>query len=282
VNAAVPPAQSTALRKYAAAFASQRPPIFDFFPGGSRASFPFGIDSDRGLGILLLFAALYRPGQEVRAAEIVGGLFKSLGLEVFKMNRIPVARVRVALDGGQFSDPEEQQRVPGILRSVCDFFFHTGSLGKWLSAATDWEDCAKEISERIFWMGKRSRLRTKARYFLWLTTFLENFRNRFPVARDFAWPVLEGHARLFHLVLRPRAKAAWSSPEGKLKWFSQCGREIFPQEPWRLFQPLKSYLYPVSEREYLCRKVQGGCRPCPLASLCPASKHLIAAEKRWT
>ncbi len=281
MSAAASPAQLAALRKYAVPFAALRPPIFDFFPGGSRPVFPFGIDSDRGLGILLLYASLYRPGGETPAAEIVGGLFECLGLEVFKLNRIPVARLQKALAGlVRGEDLEEQRRVPGILRSACDFFFQTGSLEKWLSGAADWEDCARELSGRIFWMGKQSRMRTKARYFLWLCSFQSGFDRRFPGSQGFAWPVMAGHARLYHHVLRPRSRAAWTTAETRLKWFAQLGREAFPQEPWRLFPALDSYLRPVPKHEYLCRKIQGGCRPCPLATLCPTAKFLMPAEKR--
>src|SRR5690606_35463230 len=71
-----------------------------------------------------------------------------------------------ALAGG--GDDEETRRIPGILRSVCDFFYRTGPLGPWLATAPDWETRVDELGAAIYWMGLRSPLRTKARLFVWL------------------------------------------------------------------------------------------------------------------
>ena len=276
MSAAVSAVQLAALRKYAGRFAA-RPPIFASFPEGGRPVFPFAADSDRGLGVLLLYAALYRPGGEARAAEAVAGLYRSLGLEVFKLNRIPFPRLKKALEGFPFPDAEERRRAPGILRSVCDFFYRAGSLKRWLAAASDWEHCVRELSERIYWMGKRSRLKTKARHFLWLCALAGCARCR--GARGFSWPVSRGHGRYYRHILRP-PRSGDQAPESRQEWFSRLASAAFPEAPWKLFAPLEAYLRPDPEHGYLCRKVQGGCRPCPLSETCPAAPYLIPAEKR--
>ena len=176
-------------------------------------------------------------------------------------------------------DLEEQKRIPGILRSVCDFFYKTGRLGKWMSSKNDWEGLVSELSAEIFWMGKHSKSRIKSRYFFWLTSFQSDFSGRFPQALHFAWPVGEGHSRFRHNVLRPDAARSVSlTPQTQSAFFKNLGEELFPEEPWKLFQPLDAYLRPEKEHEYLCRKIQGGCHSCPLVKLCPAAKYFTSSR----
>jgi hypothetical protein len=268
------------LRQYAEPFAAWQPPIFEFFPGGKSPLFPFLPESDRGLGMLLFQAALYRPGAENWSAQVLAGLYRVLGTDLFKVNRLPFAVLQKALTGlPRWPDPEEQRRVPGILRSVCDFFYGAGGLGKWLESSADWETRARELGEGIFWMGKRSRLRTKARYFFWLASFQGGFAERFPQAQPFLWPVAEGHLRLYHGVLRPRARKSFSNPEEKLRWFHALGNELFPRQGWRLYQPLQAHLRPDPEHGFQCRAF-GGCRPCALAAICPAANQFLPKEPR--
>ncbi len=267
-------ARNKNIQLYFQSFSEIRPPIFAFFPGGKTSLFPFGMDSDRGMGILLLTASLYRPGGEGWSAQIIAGLFESFGVEIFKLNRIPFSKLFKALSKlPQWPDPEEQKKVPGILRSVCDFFYGVGGLGNWLSTSTDWEVNARELCESIFWMGKRSRLRTKARYFFWLISFQPDFGKRYKQAYAFQWPISEGHARFYHNLLQTKYWKAFTSPEAKLTWFYQLGKQLLPKEPWRLFIPLQAYLNLVQKSVYACREVQGDCSSCPLNSICPVANR---------
>jgi hypothetical protein len=261
------------LRLYAAPFANHPPVIITRFPGGKEPRFPFDIGSDRGLGVLLLYASLYRPGAESRAARILAGLYANLGNDIFKLNRVPFEILQMALKNLPIAPDEmEQKRIPGILRSVCDFFYHAGSLGKLLDSSGNWETIVRELSEGIYWMGKHSPWRTKSRYFLWLASFQPGFAERFPQAARFSWPVGDGHTRFYYNIVRPVARLApESTPETRLQIFTELGRDAFPGKPWRLFQPLDAYLRMEKEHEYLCRKIQGGCQPCALAKLCPAA-----------
>lgn len=268
MNALVSPNLLENLRAYSKPFNEHPPVIVTRFEGGANPLFPFTIDSDRGLGVLLLCAALYRPGGEAGAGRTVSALYEQLGNDVFKLNRLPVEILQKAVG----SDGEEQKRIPGILRSVCDFFYKTGSLSQWLASDTDWEKCVNELAAEIYWMGRHSQLRTKSRYFFWLASFQPEFVNRFPQAMRFCWPVGEGHLRLYHNILSPKTKQSLANPEKRLHVFSEITREIFPDAPWTGFQPMDAYLRPEKEHEYLCRKVQGGCNPCPLRKFCPAAK----------
>ncbi len=227
------------------------------------------------MGILLLCAALYRPGAENRASQVITGLYARLGNDIFKLNRIPFEVLQNALSDLPIApDHEEQKRIPGILRSVCDFFYEAGSLEKWLASAQDWETRVQQMSESIYWMGRHSRWRTKSRYFLWLASFQSGFASRFPQSAGFSWPIGEGHARFYRDILRAETKGAPGfSPEERLRFFAAVGKDVFPSEPWKLFGVLDGYLRPEKEHEYLCRKLQGGCKPCPLVKRCPAARY---------
>jgi hypothetical protein len=277
VNNALPARVVENLRQYSIPFSDHKPFIISAVTPGENATFPFEIGSDRGLGVLLLCAALYRPGAESRAGKVITGLYQRLGNDIFKLNRIPFAALQKALMDLPISpDAEEQKRIPGILRSVCDFFYETGSLEKWLSTTSDWETCAQRISEQIFWMGRHSPWRSKARYFLWLTSFQKEFGERYPQAMRFNWSVGEGHARFSREILGKKSSAG--DAEKRLAFFADFGRKIFPEKSWVLFQPLDAYLRPEKEHGYLCRKIQGGCSRCPLKTFCPTARYLGNVE----
>ena len=265
-----------AFRLYAVPFVGHPPAIITRFPGGKDPMFPFEIGSDRGLGVLLLCAALYRPGAETRAANIIAGLYGRMGNGIFKLNRIPFETLQSELASLPIApDAGEQKRIPGILRSACDFFYKAGSLWRWMASAKDWESLVLELSEAIYWMGKHSKWRIKSRYFFWLASFQTDFAVRFPQTGNFLWPVGEGHSRFRRNLLPSKGGYAFAStPESQMRFFFKLGVEFFPGEPWKLFQPLDAYLRPEKEHEYLCRKVQGSCHLCPLQKLCPAAVYL--------
>jgi hypothetical protein len=74
------------LLEYAAPFEKHPPEIL---AGFAQGAFPFEAGSDRGLGILLLSAAVYRPGGEAAAARLITGLYLRFKNDIFKLNRIP-------------------------------------------------------------------------------------------------------------------------------------------------------------------------------------------------
>jgi len=279
MSAEIPGVLLDNIRLYARPFAQYSPTIITRFPLGKEPLFPFEMGSDRGLGVLLLCAALYRPGAETRAANLIAGLYSRMGNDIFRLNRISFEKLQGELMKLPMApDVEEQKRIPGILRSVCDFFFKTGSLGEWMAFANNWEALVAELSAEIFWMGKHSKWHTKSRYFFWLTSFQTDFAVNFPQALGFRWPVGEGHLRFrrnFPPVGRKPEKYASSKPELQTEFFI-LGCKIFPEEPWKLFQPLDAYLRPELEHEYLCRKLQGSCHSCPLVKSCPAAKYFNA------
>jgi hypothetical protein len=271
----------TRLPEYAAPFEKHPPEILGRFAQGD---FPFAPDSDRGLGILLLSAAVYRPGGEAAAARLVSGLYLRFKNDIFKLNRLPFESLRDAVEAlDAVADPAERARVPGILRSACDFFYRVGPLKTWLEKAPDWETRVLELCGEIYWMGRHSVMKNKARYFLWLAAATGDY----PQARDFAWPVGEGHLRFYVDFLKPGRKPGGRAGSGmqafdadkRLATFRDLGRAVFPEQPWRLYAPLDAYLRRGGALQYRCRSAQGGCRPCPLKAGCPAAPHFLAMEK---
>jgi hypothetical protein len=280
-----PPVLLAKLRLYAEPFHDRRPPVFAHFPGGADPVFPFGPASDRGLGVLLLAAALHRPEGEAQAARVVAGLYRHYGNDIFKLNRVPFDPLRETLaalvpPASAGADASERTRMPGILRSVCDFFYRVGPLGAWLAAAPDWETRAGELCHEIYWMGLHSRSRSKARLFFWLASLAREGAGEtaFSQAAAFAWPVGDGHMRFWIDILKPGRTAGARVPEDRVAAFAAFAGEVFPDAPWRLYQPLDAFLHRDGRGGYACRAVQGGCRPCPLAVHCPAAPHFLAGE----
>jgi hypothetical protein len=175
-------------------------------------------------------------------------------------------------------DEADRNHIPGILRSACDFFYRVGPLGAWLSSASDWETRAGELCNEIYWMGAHSRTRTKARIFFWLACQIPGFGARHSQAGTFDWPIGDGHMRFWIDILKPPLTGGGRAPEERIAAFGAFAREVFPAEPWRLFQPLDFFLRRDGGGGFRCRAVQGGCRPCPLAPLCPGAAHFIPGE----
>jgi hypothetical protein len=276
------PAVIAKIRLYAEAFDKRPPPILAHFPGGADPVFPFAADSDRGLGILLFAAALHHPGGEAAVARLLAGLYRAHGNDIFKLNRLPFEPLRDQVNAlaaeGRGMNEEARDRIPGILRSACDFFYRVGALGPWLASASDWEIRAGELCNEIYWMGAHSRARTKARLFFWLACQVPGFGARHSQAAAFEWPISDGHMRFWIDILKPGRTAGGRTPEERVTAFAAFARTVFPGAPWRLFQPLDNFLRRDGAGGYVCRNVQGGCRPCPLSALCPAAANFIPHE----
>ncbi len=276
---ALSPRQLQHLRAYAEPFTKTPPALLGHFARDGSDGFPFAPESDRGLGVMLLTASLYRPGGEVAAAKLVAGLHARFGNEIFRLNRVPFETLLAAVE--ELSpDLEEQElkQIPGVLRSVCDFFFRTGPLTAWLSPPADWEVRLGELCGEIHRMGLHSRTRTRGRWFFWLMSHQTGFAARYPQAMTFRWPVSAGHMRFVYDIARPPRAQTLPSPERRLDTFAELASTAFPDEPWRLFRPLEAFLEPAAGGTFHCRDAQGGCRRCALAAECPAAQNFLATE----
>lgn len=272
------------LRAFAEPYASAplaHVPILRRFPGGPSEAFTDAPDSDRGLGILMLAAALYRPGGEEQAAALLAGLHARFGTDLFRLNRVPFPRLRDAVEELAAGwDPAESRRVPGILRSACDFFFRTGSL-RVVLASDDWEPWVERIATEILWMGAKSALRVKARRFFWMACSVPDVGRRHAAARAFRWPPGEGYLRFHNDQVRTTgtfARARATGPRERLEALRELAVAALPDEPWAVVPALDDYLRPVPGAGFACRAVRGGCRGCPLEPRCPSAPHFLSRE----
>lgn len=269
------------IRAYVLEFRDVKPAVFAHFRGGADPVFPLDVASDRGTGLLLYFCALYQNIGEQRLVRVLAYLWKQYDKDLFRVSRLPFLdlqdKVKALTD---LHDWPLWPKVPGILRSVADFFFRHGKIVPWVYAEADGEKCVDVLSEEIFLMGKTSVFRSKARYFLWLLTRLEGVDpSRFwtPSTR---LTLTLGHSRFLHEFgpLKGRKSAPWVTPAEKLDWFNRFYRLLFPESPWLVFAAFDAYLRPPigyharlggPAPEWQCRTVLKGCPNCPLAPECP-------------
>ena len=272
------------LRAFAAPYAegaSSRVPLLRRFPGGPEPVFADAPDSDRGLGILLLAAALYRPGGDEAVAALLAELHARFGTDLFRLNRVPFERLQAAVeDAAADWDADERRRVPGILRSVCDFFFRAGSL-RTLLTADDWEPCVARLATEILWMGAQSATRVKARRFFWLACSVPGLGATLGAARTFRWPPADGFLRFRNdqfgdagAARRPGGR----TPQERLDAMRDLAAAALPEAPWAVVTALDDYLRPFAGAGFACRVARGGCRGCPLALRCPAAPHFLPQE----
>jgi hypothetical protein len=274
------------IRAYVLGFQNVRPPVFRWFQGGEEPLFPWAPQSDRGTAMLLFYCALYQNIREEKLVRFLAYLWKEYDKDVFRLNKAPFAdlqqRVQRLTDLG---DWVLWSKAPGILRSVCDFFFKHGRLLPWVQNLEDGEKAVEILSEEIFMMGKTSAFKSKPRYFLWLLTQMEGVDPASFWGPRILLPITPGHMRLLREFgpLKNRRRSPWSAPEGKIAYCNRFFRFLFPDKPWAVYAALDAYLKPngfsrlagsEEERKWLCRDTLGGCVQCALAAGCPGREPM--------
>lgn len=224
--------------------------------------------------------------------RVLAYLWKEYDLDFFRLNKLPFGELQARMQ--RLTDLEGWElwpKVPGILRSVCDFFFRHGKLLPWVYAQADGEASVRTLAEEIFLMGKTSALRSKPRYFLWLLTQLPSTQPELFWTRETMLPITRGHLRFLREFgpLKTRKISPWISPEEKLAYINRFFRMLAPDRPWTVYLALDAYLrspvlapkgsqaiFPLMEagNDWACRKIQGGCLQCPLVPLCPNREEL--------
>ena len=269
------------IRAYVLAFQDRKPAVFEHFQGGSDPVFPMEAGSDRGVGLLLYYCSLYQGIGEERLLRVLSYLWREYGPDIFRLNHLPFADLQARIQSlDDLDDWEIWPQVPGILRSVADFFYRHGKLMPWVYEVGNGEHCIEIISQEIFLMGKTSVFRSKSRYFLWMLTRLEGVDpGRFWTA-DTRMTLTLGHGRFVREFgpLKGRKRVPWTTPAEKLVWFNAFYRVLFPDRPWLVFLAFDAFMRPQSgyfrtpggpPPVWQCRAVVGGCVNCPLAPECP-------------
>jgi hypothetical protein len=259
------------MRAYASDFSRCKPLPFEYFSGGGKAIFPLAVESDRGVALLLFYSALRQGIREDRLARFLASLWEEYQVDVFRLNHVPFADLQRHVNAvAEIKMWPLLPKVPGILRSVCDFFFRHGRVLAWVRQVGDGEECVRALAEEIFLMGKTSLLRPKARHYLWLLTQLPGVD-----AADF-WREstllhpTPGHSRLLRELgpLKNR-RAPWTTPEEKVSYYNRFYRVLFPGKAYLAFAGFDAYLDPDPEHKWNCRRILGGCENCALVELCP-------------
>ncbi len=265
------------LRAYVEGFRGRLPSPLAWFEGGDRAEIPFGPGTDRGAALLLCFSALYQGISEARLMSLLARLWREYGTDFLKLNKLPYGDLQARIENHEgLGNWAIRKQAPGILRSVCDFFYRHGSPLAWARSVGDGEACVEILCEEIFMMGKTSLFKSKPRYFLWLLTQLPGSNAESFWTERTLLPITSGHLRFLREFgpLKERGSVPWRGPGEKLVYLNRFFRLLAPQSPWAVYAPLDAYLKPLDPKmvppQWECRVALGGCMQCPLAPLCPS------------
>jgi hypothetical protein len=279
------------IRLYVSGFQKSEPPVFAWFQGGREPLFPWAPGSDRGTALLLCFCALYQNISPEKLIHFLAFLWREYGTDLFRLNKLPFEDLRKRVRARpELENWALAEKAPGILRSVCDFFFKHGRILPWVQSQADGEATVASLCDEIFMMGKTSAFKSKPRYFLWLLTQLPGTEPSAFWNNRTLLPITPGHIRFLREFgpLKGRRQSPWITPEEKLAYCNRFFRLLAPERPWTVYAALDSYLKPVGfssapqfpfpakqgmpdggEKKWLCRDILGGCINCPLAPECP-------------
>jgi hypothetical protein len=229
---------------------------------------PFPKHSDRGLAFLLMYSALRGLIPESRLAMTLFGLWEKWGQDLFRCSHLKFEDLANSLSDWNGQGEGPLQKVPGVLRSVSDFFFKTGSLNSWLNSCSDGEQVIQTLAQEIFWMGKTSTYRNKPRHFVWLlaaTQFPHSslYQSSFP-------PLSQGHFRFVMEWATPGFKKAFfdAPVRGKMEKWAQLIESSGQRNKWVGVSAFEGFLEKVEANLFRCQKQWNGCGNCPLKSYC--------------
>lgn len=250
---------------------NQQPLILDYFPSGNRPRFKFGPQLEKGARLLLVFSSLYQDISEENLVELLLELEAEFAEGLFSLNKIPFETLRDFLNNSLYTKNWSLlPKAPGILRSVSDFFLTNGNVLEQASKHQSSESLVNLLSQSIFYMGKHSANKFKARYFIWLLIQANVEIGRLLWNDTSRLPLTIGAGRLLKLIgpLKGNTRE-FQSPEEKLNYFNRFYCYLFPSDHWRVFAPFDAFLKKTSITTYCCQQMLGGCILCPLHNQCP-------------
>lgn len=291
------------IRTYVLGFRGSKPRVFDWMAGGREPLFPYAPESDRGTAVLLCFCALYQGISAENLMRLLARLHDEYGADFFRLGKLPFDDLQARIQARpELRNWDILSKVPGVLRSVSDFFFSHGRILPWINTLADGEEVVRVLCEGIFLMGKTSALKSKPRYFLWLMTQLPGVDPAGFWTLETLLPLTPGHLRFLREYgpLKNRKRSPWVTPEEKLDYCNRFFRMLFPQTPWVVYTALDAYLKPQGfrvpkpggknalfqsfspagtegagmEQQWACREILGGCLQCILAPECPGREEI--------
>ncbi len=267
------PQIAEALRNYFLAVQKQKPALFTAFKDGSNPQFPFKIDDDKGTGILLFYAALSGFKEDTNLNFLVA-LFKEYGNDIFRLNKLEFNTLQnFILAYKPLGNHPLREKIPGILRSVCDFFFQYKGLSKWLNRFSQAEKAITPLSQEIYLMGKTSAYQNKPRLFLWLVSQIDIFTWPSAYWVDFKLPVTQNQSRIVFTLgpLKNAKLLPWETPQAKHQYFNVFFQSLFPKNPTIIYSGAEIFLQKEAT-DYACRIFFASCKKCPLNKICTEAK----------
>lgn len=260
------------IQSYVKGFESYKPPSFYWAKGELQSQLPFPLRSERFLRWQLFKAGLYQNLGEAGVDKLLLGLYTCYRDDLFQISKFPSAELHSTLN--QFSQYQTWSlwpKVPGILRSISDFFLIHGSLKEMIRTHSSLSILENFLCEEIFYFGKKSVNRFKARYFLYcLLKILPDTLESHPSIS--LWPHTEGFWR-FHHKFNPSKSFTQVSPEEILGYVNRLYQKWDPSGKGNAFIAFHQFLQRGGDQGYNCQKQFLLCTTCPLAEICPGSLH---------
>lgn len=258
------------IRAYVRAFEKEKPLIFSFFSEGDSPIFDFPLVSEEGTKLLLLYSALYQDIGESDLSQLLVKLYEEHSGKIFLLNEMSFEILKKSID--DFSPPSQwniKKRVPGIIRSICDFFLVHGNLIQLINGLSSSEDLVKLLSDEIFFMGKSSMMKFKSRFFVWLINCARQGNQNEFWDRKSLLPTTSGANRFMYFIgpLKSRNSVKFTMEE-KLDYFNRFYRLLFQKESWKVYSAFDAFKKKSSPHIYECQIILSGCVYCPLDKYC--------------
>ncbi|MBF0433176.1 MAG: hypothetical protein HQK83_17990 [Fibrobacteria bacterium] len=258
------------LRAYVDCFAEIKPSFFQYFLGGTSHVFPYKTDSEEGFKTLLLYSALQQELHEDWLNRLLVTVYRAFPEKFFSLASIPYDSLKALLDTiPDLSNWRFYSRTPGILRSVCDFFLKQGNIKPLLLNADSTEQVVSIISNEIFYMGKTSVFKTKARTYLWYCANASADISRNCWNKHSLLPVTAGANRLMYYLGPLKSRKGYSFQEQeKINYFNRFYNYLFPDNSWKSHLPFMAFQNQTGLTGYQCQSLLDGCKNCPLCNDC--------------
>ncbi len=262
-----------AIRKYVEDLQHIHSPVRNICKDG-EGTFPYYIKSENGLRFLLLYHALK---QNVRSDILLHFLLKCwqvLNVSIFRAGDLPFGDVyRLIQCDVKMRNWEWEKKFPGIVRSVGDYCKKYDPLSTHFSKKSHSEIFVNHISHSIFFMGKHSVMKLKARSLSLdiLRYVLGNVSDWWD--RSSIVPISPGAHRFLTKIgpLNGRSEKFKEDME-KLCYFNKFYGYLFPNQTWKVAQPLSSFQKKGEGSVFECEVYQGGCIQCSISRYCDKSK----------
>jgi hypothetical protein len=268
--------QNTALiediRAYAGCFKDVRPLVFQCFEGGTHPVLPYRLLSEEGFKMLLIYASLFQDVTEKQLVGFLRRLYECFGSRLFTLNTVLFDELSAVVDKAVGFEWPLRTKVPGILRSCADFFTMHGGIRRLINVSRGSEALVDLVSKGIFFMGKSSGMKFKARTFARLAVLADTSLAASFWSETSVLPFSKGANRLIYYIGPLRDGRKKMAGDLKLDYFNRFYNLLFPGESWRLYEAFDAYQKREKINEFKCQQILSGCNRCVLNRHCWPNK----------